>query len=102
MIKADIGDDAKHGGDDIGTVEPSSQSYFYDSNVNVVVAEVLKGHCGGNLKEGGTNLFEKGFAFICETHHIIFRDGLAVDTNSLAEISQMWRCVQAYFVTANL
>ena len=53
VVEADIGNDREVGHDDIGAVEATAETYFNDSNINLLFCKVEKGECGGQLKEEG-------------------------------------------------
>ena len=42
MVVADVCDDGQNGGDDVCTVEASSQSHFYDGIVYLLFFEILE------------------------------------------------------------
>ena len=93
VVVADIRYYREDGGDDIGTVKASSESYFYYGDIYRHVAEILEGHRRSHFKETGLQWLEEWFLFSYEVYDVILVDRLSVDTDTLWEIHQMGRCV---------
>ena len=59
MIERDIGDDAEHGLDDVGRVEPTAQPHFDDSDIDLTIGKVAEGHHGCQFEERGLKLHQR-------------------------------------------
>ena len=102
MVETDVGDDRNQRVDDICAVEPTAESHFNDGNVDIIVAEILERHLGGNLKEGQSDFLEEILALFHEVDNILLSDGYAVDAYAFAEVEQMRRGVESHLVAAHL
>ena len=86
MVKADVGDDAKVGRDDVRAVQPSAQPHFDDRHLHLLLLEIPEGHGGGQFEERGMERLEKRPMPLYELRDVGLRDGLPVDADALAEI----------------
>lgn len=89
VVERDIGDDREARRNDVGAVEPSSQTHFDDGNVDFPIGKVLERHGCGQLEEGWRKGFEEDLFFFYEIHYIAFLNALAVDADALPEIDEM-------------
>ena len=53
MVKADVGNDAEVGTDDVGAIEATSQTDFYYGYIYLLLSEVAECHSGSQFKERG-------------------------------------------------
>ena len=61
VVEGDVGDDGEERGDDVGSVEPASETYFEDGDVywfakgpvDFLIREVEEGKGGEDLEEAG-------------------------------------------------
>ena len=89
VVETDVGNDRGDGGDDIGTVQPSSKSDFNHGNVYLLVAEILESHGRSNLEERGMKGFKECTFLFNELYHVVFADRPAVDADALGEVDEM-------------
>ena len=59
VVKADVGDDRKDGGYDVGTIESSSKSNFDNSYIYLHVGEILECHGCSQFEEGWMERLEE-------------------------------------------
>ena len=93
MVGAYVGDDAEVGGDDVGAVEPSAESYLYNSYIYVLLGKVGECHRCGEFKERGLQRLEEGSLLFYKIHYELLACRRAVHSDSFAEVYQMGRCV---------
>ena len=60
MVVTDVGDDRNQRMDNVGAVETTTQAHFYNGDIHSLVSEVLEGHGGGQLEEGGVERLKEG------------------------------------------
>ena len=99
VVNADVGDDGKDGGDDVGAVEPSSQSHFDDSNIHLLLGEIVESHGRGQFKETGPQRFEKRPFILHKSCHIFLVYADTVHPDALSEITQMRRGIKPHFIS---
>ena len=102
MVEADVGDDGKNRGDDVGAVESAAQSHFDDRVINLLLCEVFQCHGSGEFEEGWMKWFEESTVLFNEINDILLRNAFAVHSDTFSEIYQMGRGVESYLVTLAL
>ena len=102
VVKTDVGDDREDGRDDIGAVEPSAQSHFYNGVIRLLLGKVLECECSGQFKETGMERLEKLSFLSHEIHHALFAYTFAVHPYPLPEVYKVRRGVQSHFIAFGL
>ena len=102
MVEADVGDDGKDWGDDVGAVESSAQSHFDDCIIHLLLCEVFQCHGSGEFEEGWMKWFEESTVLFNEVTDILLRNAFSVHSDTFSEIYQMGRGVESYLVTLAL
>ncbi len=102
VVEADVGDDGKDWGDDVGAVESAAQSHFDDGIIHLLLCEVFQSHGSGQFEEGWMEGFEESSVLFYEVDDILLRNAFAVNSDTLSEIYQMGRGVESYLVTLAL
>src|SRR5690606_7702420 len=59
MIQTDVGNNAYFRNDHVRTVQPTSQTHFYDRKIHLLPGKMIKCHRHGHLKKTGTEDFNK-------------------------------------------
>ena len=102
MLHADVGHDAQYGHYDVGGVEAAAQTCLDDRNFDVALGEVVECQRRRHLEERQIELLHLRLMLVDEVDHLLLGDELVVDTDALAEVHQMRRCVKPHFVTSRL
>ena len=102
MVDADISDDRDFGRDDVGAVEATTKTNFDDSNVDILLSKVAESHCRGNLEERGLKFGNERLSEFDKFANSLFGNHFAIDAYAFAEIFEVRRGVEAYFVASRL
>ena len=90
MVKTDVGDDGEDRGDDVGAIQSASQSNFCDGDIYLLLGKILKCQGGGQFEERTVQWLEEVAFLLHEVDDILLWDALAVYTDALTEIHEMW------------
>jgi len=102
MVKTDIGNDRDEWGNDVSTVETSSETNLNNCNVNASILKIFESHCRSHLKKRRVERFKERTLFFYEINHIILTDRIAVNTNTFTEINEMGGRVKSHPITTFL
>ena len=102
VVEADVGDDGKDWGDDVGAVESSAQSHFDDRIIHLLLCKVFQCHGCSEFEEGWMKWFEESPVLFYEVNDILLRNAFSVHSDTFSEIYQMGRGVESYLVTLAL
>ena len=102
MVEADVGDDGKNRGDDVGAVESAAQSHFDDRVIHLLLCEIFQCHGCGEFEEGWMKRLEEGTVLFYEVNDILLRNAFSVHSDTFSEIYQMGRSVESHLVTLAL
>lgn len=93
MVKADIGDYACEGLDDIGAIQTPTESDFNNCNIDFFLSKVVESHGNANFKKGGLDFFDGLFVVFDKFNDFFFSNFLIVYTDSFTKIFVMGACV---------
>src|SRR5688500_3126506 len=93
MILGDRCDRSDARQEHIGRVQAPPKSGFDHRNVHVLLGKPGEGERGGQLEEGGAQLFGNWSRAHEKREHALLRNRDTVDAYSLAEVDEMGRCV---------
>ena len=102
VIQTDIRDDGEDGSEDVGAVEPSSESHFNDCNIYLLRYKIGKSHGGHGLEERGLCLVKKCAVCLNKLRHFALGNRYSVDADPFGEGDEMRAGVQPHFVTRGL
>ena len=102
MVDADIGDDRDFGRDFFFNDTATTETDFDDSNVDILLSKVAESHCSGDFEERGLNFGNERLSEFDEFANSFFGNHFAIDAYAFAEIFEVRRCVEAYFVASRL
>ena len=93
VVEADVSDDCEVGADDVGAVETATQSDLDDCYVDLLLGKVVKGHCSGELKEGGVQGLEECSMLLHEVDDKLLAHHRSIHADALPEVHQVGRGV---------
>ena len=59
VVETDVGDNADQRLNDVGAVQSSAQSHFYNGNIDFLFLEILESHCCSDFKERRMQRFKE-------------------------------------------
>ena len=89
MVETDVGDDAQIGRNQVGAIQPTSQSYLNNRHIHMAVCKIAECHGCGQLEERGMKRFEERTLTLHEINHILLTHRLTIHPDALTEIYQM-------------
>ena len=102
MVETDVRDDGEDRTDDVRTVEPAAETYLDDGDVDMLVGEILKGQCRGELEERGMEGLKEVLLLFHEVDDIVFGDTFAVDPDTLSEVDEVWGGIESHLIAVGL
>ena len=89
VVEADVGDDCKVGRDNIGAIKATTEAYFYDSYVHLLLGKVLKSEGCSKFEERRAEWLEEVTLLFHKINDALLGNHLAVHTYAFAKIYQM-------------
>ena len=102
MVKADVGDDAEVGTEEVGAIQSTSQAYFDNRYVYLLFGEMIECQGSSQFEEGWMKRLEESSMLFYEADNVLLRNDFSIDPDALTEIHEVGGGVQAYFVTCRL
>ena len=96
MVKADVGDDAQDGPQDVGAVQPPAEARLNDGHVDCLLCEIEERQGRGNLEERGLQGFEERLLLFDECRDARLGYHCSVHADALAEVGDVGRGVKPH------
>ena len=102
MVETNVGNDTQVGMNDVGAVQSSSKSDFYNCYIYLLFSEIGECHGGGQFKERRVKRFEECAVLFYKVDDKFLAHRSAVYADTLTEIHQMRRSVKSGLIACSL
>ena len=102
MVETNISNDREKRRDDISTIDATTEPHFDNGDIHLLTFEIFKSQSSSNFEKRRMQLFDPRRYILDKICHILLRNHLAVNTDTLAKIAQMRRSIEPYFIALRL
>ena len=102
MVERNVGNDGEQGIDNVGAIQTTTQSHFYNGKVYLLFGKILESHCSSQFKERWVQWFEEIAMVFNKINYVLFRNHFAVYSDAFPEVYEVWTCVKPYFIAIGL
>ena len=102
MVETDVGNDTQVGLNDVGAVQSSSKTDFYNCYIYLLFSEIGECHGSGKFKERRVKRFEERTMLFYKVDDKFLAYRSAVYADTLTEIHQVRRSVKSGFIACSL
>src|SRR5690625_5052268 len=99
MVETHRGDDRNYWSDNVGSIQPSSQSELYDSYIDLLTAKIPETNNGTQFKIGQRFLVYQLLKLPKERQQGLLVHSLAINFEAVPKVSQVGRSIESCFIS---